>query len=205
MSCDECRHVRNPLWFTACWTGWGWPCDALLTRGPTLCCIKESTWWYVHACFHCTFCLFHLQLYVLARLPGKRSNGTRSSLKVSSFSEGFGSGMRLSSQGDNQAKQKIPFPHQLRTKKERTVQNLLLSLPSFWLNLSLSVFFCSLWLVFNCSRGNHNLAGLQGIIAPPPGLPEDALLPLMSLLGRRALEVSAVQVRATTVTEPPAT
>lgn len=49
----------------------------------------------------CTFCLFRLQLYVLARLLGKQSNGNLELIKCEFLSEGFGSGVRSSSQTDN--------------------------------------------------------------------------------------------------------
>ncbi|KAG7227216.1 hypothetical protein INR49_014016 [Caranx melampygus] len=49
---------------------------------------------------------------------------------------------------------------------------------------------CTVWgLVLNRSGGDHHHAELQRVIAASPGLPEDALLPLVSLLGRRTLEL----------------
>lgn len=54
------------------------------------------------------------------------------------------------------------------------------------------------------SGSDHHHAALQRVVAASPGLPEDALLPLVALLGRRTLEVSAVQVGASAVAEPPA-
>ena len=58
--------------------------------------------------------------------------------------------------------------------------------------------------VVDLSGGHHHGGGLQGVVAPPPGLPEDPLLPLVPLLGRRAVEVPSVQVGVAAVTEPPA-
>lgn len=71
-------------------------------------------------------------------------------------------------------------------------------------------FFSSLFvlmllrLALDYGRGDHHHAGFEGIVAPPPGLPEDSLLPLVPLFGRRALEESPVEVGPTAVTEPPA-
>lgn len=123
------------------------------------------------------------------------------SLNARSFFSSILSGSSTS-QGDNQAN-----GNQLINQaqiKERIVQNIRLSPTHPRLDYFISVSVYSLWLVFD-HRGDHHPAGLQGIVAAPPGLPEDALLPLVPLLWRRALEVSAVQVGATAVTEPPAT
>lgn len=65
-----------------------------------------------------------------------------------------------------------------------------------------------LFALLRCSLdgggSDHHHAALQGVVAASPGLPEDALLPLVPLLGRWTLEVSAVQVGASAVAEPPA-
>lgn len=95
-----------------------------------------------------------------------------------------------------------PRPHQLHQEEERIVQHLL---PPPQLFVSASVSLYSLWLALDCGRSDHDHAVLQRVVAPPPGLPKDALLPLVPLLGRRTLEVSTVEVGATTVAKPPAT
>lgn len=105
--------------------------------------------------------------------------------------EGLGSGVTSSSRGDHQRNRNL-YLINWAPRKERIVQNLLLSplLSVSWLFLLVS--FYSLWLVLNRGGGNHDLAGLQRVVAAPPGLPEDALLPLVPILGRGALEVSTV-------------
>lgn len=85
-----------------------------------------------------------------------------------------------------------PLPHQPSTKKRKNSPTSTFFSPSLCLNCFILVGLYSLWLILNCSGSNHHHAGLQGVVAAPPGLPEDTLLPLVPLLGRRALEVSSI-------------
>lgn len=169
--------------------------------GPLLCANRrDQLQRYRWKTFHCKFLSVPFPSVALgveeesARLLENRAVETWNSLNVSSFSfylEGLGSGVRSSSQGDNQGKWK-PLTHPPSTKKRKNSPKCTSFPPSSLSRLFLSVSFSSLWLVYDHSRGDHHPAGLQRVVAAPPGLPEDALLPLVPLLWRRALEVSAV-------------
>lgn len=192
------------MWLTAQWTGRDLPRDTPV-EGPLL-----------HA--NGMNCLQWCKVYNFfpsvalgageksARLSENRAVETWNSLIMTSlrfYFEGFGSGMRSSFQRDYQEKLETSASSTKQQEKERIVQNRLLSPFLFVSTFSLSL--CSLRLALDCSRGNHHHAVLQRIVAAPPGLPEDALLPLVPLLGRRTLEVSTIQVGATAIAKPPAT
>lgn len=193
---------------------------APLTMGASTSHLQmNQLWWWNKTDKYSTACFLFLFPSVAlgagkesACLSANRAAEMWNSFSLSSscfYFEGLGSGMTFFLAKRQPGKWK-PLSHQPNTRiRKNSPKSRSFSPPfSFPFSFSWPFLFVSLYslgLVLNRSGGDHHHAELQRVIAASPGLPEDALLPLVSLFGRRTLEVSTVQVGATTTAEPPTT
>lgn len=202
MSGDEPWLVGNPLWLTAQWTGWNSPCGALLSRGPASCQQKEST----AVVQHMKDFPLHVLLFSFSICGSMCKEGICTSLREHSSGNlelieseflmllFWGSGLwyEVLLTGRQPGKMETSASPTKHQEKERIVQNLLLSTLFSLSQPFLKGYLYSLGLALDGSRGDHHHAVLQRVVTAPPGLPEDALLPLVPVLRRRTLEVSAI-------------